>query len=159
MKNTTVVTITIAIAMAAVGVAGGKWWESRNRPADAGAVAASSPAAADSAPKQRKVLYYRNPMGLPDTSPVPKKDPMGMDYIAVYEGEDQDKGSAGQVRINADKVQTLGVRVETVARRPVSRVVRASGRVEPDERRIYTVTAKFEGYVERLHVNSPRRPN
>jgi hypothetical protein len=25
-------------------------------------------------------------MGLPDTSPVPKKDPMGMDYIAVYEG-------------------------------------------------------------------------
>ena len=32
-----------------------------------------------------KVLYYRNPMGLPDTSPVPKKDRMGMDYIAVYE--------------------------------------------------------------------------
>ena len=28
------------------------------------------------------VLYYRNPMGLPDTSPVPKKDSMGMDYIA-----------------------------------------------------------------------------
>src|SRR5581483_5252179 len=35
----------------------------------------------------RKILYYRNPMGLPDTSPVPKKDPMGMDYIPVYEGE------------------------------------------------------------------------
>jgi membrane fusion protein, copper/silver efflux system len=29
----------------------------------------------------RKILYYRNPMGLPDTSPVPKKDWMGMDYI------------------------------------------------------------------------------
>jgi Cu(I)/Ag(I) efflux system membrane fusion protein len=29
----------------------------------------------------RKLLYYRNPMGLPDTSPVPKKDWMGMDYI------------------------------------------------------------------------------
>lgn len=37
----------------------------------------------------RKVLYYRNPMGLPDTSQTPKKDPMGMDYIPVYEGEDQ----------------------------------------------------------------------
>jgi hypothetical protein len=24
-------------------------------------------------------LYYRNPMGLPDISKVPKKDPMGMD--------------------------------------------------------------------------------
>ena len=34
------------------------------------------------AKKERKLLYYRNPMGLPDTSPTPKKDPMGMDYIA-----------------------------------------------------------------------------
>ena len=33
---------------------------------------------------ERKVLYYRNPMGQPDTSPVPKKDSMGMDYIPVY---------------------------------------------------------------------------
>ncbi|HNS94316.1 MAG TPA: efflux RND transporter periplasmic adaptor subunit, partial [Thauera sp.] len=32
---------------------------------------------------ERKILYYRNPMGLPDTSPVPKKDSMGMDYIPV----------------------------------------------------------------------------
>ena len=36
----------------------------------------------------RKVLYYRNPMGLRDTSPVPKKDTMGMDYIPVYEEKD-----------------------------------------------------------------------
>src|SRR5512135_2000247 len=27
---------------------------------------------------ERKILYYRNPMGLADTSPVPKKDSMGM---------------------------------------------------------------------------------
>src|SRR5258705_6519969 len=26
-----------------------------------------------------RILYYRNPMGLPDTSPTPKKDSMGMD--------------------------------------------------------------------------------
>ncbi|MEO8684642.1 MAG: efflux transporter periplasmic adaptor subunit, partial [Devosia sp.] len=43
-------------------------------------------AAVGEAPQgQRKILYYRNPMGLPDTSPVPKKDSMGMDYIPVYE--------------------------------------------------------------------------
>ncbi|CAK0761170.1 membrane fusion protein, copper/silver efflux system [Azospirillaceae bacterium] len=35
----------------------------------------------------RKILYYRNPMGLPDTSPVPKKDTMGMDYVPVYADE------------------------------------------------------------------------
>ena len=33
-----------------------------------------------------KILYYRNPMGLPDTSPVPKKDWMGMDYIPGLRG-------------------------------------------------------------------------
>ena len=34
---------------------------------------------------EREIRYYRNPMGLPDISPVPKKDSMGMDYIPVYE--------------------------------------------------------------------------
>ena len=36
----------------------------------------------------KRILYYRNPMGLPDISKTPKKDSMGMDYIPVYEGED-----------------------------------------------------------------------
>ena len=47
----------------------------------------------------RRIKYYRNPMGLADTSPVPKKDPMGMDYIPVYEGEDQ--GAPGTVKVSA----------------------------------------------------------
>lgn len=41
--------------------------------------------------KGRKILYYRNPMGLPDTSPTPKKDSMGMDYIPVYQDEQADE--------------------------------------------------------------------
>src|SRR5215472_11374346 len=49
--------------------------------------AASVPVSAAAPPPasagERKILYYRNPMGLPDTSPVPKKDSMGMDYIPV----------------------------------------------------------------------------
>ena len=32
-----------------------------------------------------KILYYKDPMGGPETSPVPKKDSMGMDFIPVYE--------------------------------------------------------------------------
>ena len=31
--------------------------------------------------------------------------------------------------------------------------VRAAGRIEPDERQTFTIAAKFEGYVERLHAN------
>src|SRR5215216_4089104 len=51
---------------------------------------------------QGKIRYYRNPMGLPDTSPTPKKDSMGMDYIAVYEGEDE---GGSTVTLAPEKVQ------------------------------------------------------
>jgi len=102
----------------------------------------------------KKLLYYRNPMGLPDTSPTPKKDPMGMDYIAVYEGEQDDApAGASQIRISTEKIQKLGVRTEAAQFRTLDRSVRAAGRIEPDERRLFTIAPKFEGYVERLHVN------
>jgi Cu(I)/Ag(I) efflux system membrane fusion protein len=119
------------------------------------APAAPAPPAA-AAP--RKLLYYRNPMGLPDTSPVPKKDSMGMDYIAVYEGEDDAGAAAGEIRISTEKVQKLGVRTEPAALRELARQVRASGRVEIDERRLVNVAPKFEGWVERLHVNATGQP-
>jgi Cu(I)/Ag(I) efflux system membrane fusion protein len=35
-------------------------------------------------PQAPKILYYKDPMGGPDKSPVPKKDSMGMDYLPVY---------------------------------------------------------------------------
>ncbi|MBF0184023.1 MAG: efflux RND transporter periplasmic adaptor subunit [Magnetococcales bacterium] len=49
-----------------------------------GQIQAAEPATQEGKGEARKILYYRNPMGLPDTSPVPKKDSMGMDYIPVY---------------------------------------------------------------------------
>jgi RND family efflux transporter MFP subunit len=38
---------------------------------------------------ERKVLYYRNPMDPSITSPVPAKDSMGMEYIAVYADDEK----------------------------------------------------------------------
>ncbi len=148
------------LAAAAIG-AGGYWFGARRQAASDTAAAAPQPAAsASAAPKTRKLLYYRNPMGLPDTSPTPKKDPMGMDYIAVYEGEDQDAGSTSgnAIRISTEKIQKLGVRVETAGMRALGKTVRAAGRVEPDERHVYAIAPKFEGYVERLHVNVTGQP-
>ena len=80
----------------------------------------------------RKIKYYRNPMGLPDTSPVPKKDSMGMDYIAVYEGEDSDDGS---VKLSPGKIQRTGVKSEPAAPRVIRTVIRAPGTIQLDERR------------------------
>jgi Cu(I)/Ag(I) efflux system membrane fusion protein len=104
---------------------------------------------------ERKLLYYRNPMGLPDTSPVPKKDAMGMDYVPVYEGE---ADSGNQLNIAIDKVQKLGVKSEAAALRELNRTLRVTGRIETDERRTYTIAPKFEGWVERLYVNTTGQP-
>ncbi len=149
-------TASALLSIVALGaVAGGSYWLGTRSPAPT--LASAGPAAAASAPQARKLLYYRNPMGLADTSPTPKKDSMGMDYVAVYEGEDasgSDPASASQVRISTDKVQKLGVRTEPAALRPLGSTLRAAGRVEVDERRVVTVAAKFEGYVERLQVNA-----
>ncbi len=107
----------------------------------------------DTATAERKVLYYRNPMGLPDTSPVPKKDAMGMDYVPVYAGEAGPGGSTA-VDVSPDKVQRLGVRAEAAALRELNQTLLATGRIEVDERHTYTIAPKFEGWVERLYVNA-----
>ena len=107
------------------------------------------PAAAAGGP--RKILYYRNPMGLPDTSPIPKKDWMGMDYIPVYEGEEQDDGKT--VKVSLDKVQRSGVRTETVDARVIVRPVRAVGTVMHDESRLTIVTMRSDGFIEDLFVS------
>jgi Cu(I)/Ag(I) efflux system membrane fusion protein len=94
---------------------------------------------------ERRIKYYRNPMGLPDTSPVPKKDSMGMDYIPVYEGEDSDDGS---LRLSPGKIQRTGVKSEPVVRQPIKSMIRAPGTVQEDERRVSVVALRFEGFVE-----------
>jgi Cu(I)/Ag(I) efflux system membrane fusion protein len=98
----------------------------------------------------RKILYYRNPMGLPDTSPVPKKDWMGMDYIPVYEGEEDDGIS---VSVSLDRVQRSGVRSEPAELRNIARPVRAPGIAKPDERTLRSVTLRADGFIEELYVS------
>ncbi len=152
-------TIIGALVLLGAGVAG--YWLGTRTVAQEPA----APAMAKAAKAERKLLYYRNPMGLPDTSPVPKKDSMGMDYVAVYEGgEEQDSGkqtaslSSGQVKISVEKVQKLGVKTEHVAKRALNKTVRAAGRVEVNERNIHNIAPKFEGWIEKLHVKTTGEP-
>src|SRR6202171_1492803 len=100
---------------------------------------ASAPEAAPAAPTDRKIKYYRNPMGLPDTSPAPKKDSMGMDYIPVYEGEDSDTGS---VKLSPGKIQRTGVKSEPAAPRVIRTAIRAPGTVQLAERRVSRLSVR-----------------
>jgi membrane fusion protein, copper/silver efflux system len=103
-----------------------------------------SPEGLPSTAAARKIKYYRNPMGLPDTSPVPKKDPMGMDYIAVYEGDDADDGS---VKLSPGKIQRTGAKSEPAAKRVIRTMIRAPGTIALDERRISVIAMRSESFV------------
>lgn len=96
---------------------------------------------------QRKIKYYRNPMGLPDTSTTPKKDSMGMDYIPVYEGEDADDGS---VKLSSGKIQRAGVQSEPAARRVIRTLVHTPGTIQLDERRISVISMRAESWVQKV---------
>ncbi|MDD5630539.1 MAG: efflux RND transporter periplasmic adaptor subunit [Methylococcales bacterium] len=115
------------------------------------AVYAEDSTATSSSPKTGKILYYRHPMGAADTSPVPKKDEMGMDYLPVYESE---RARPGQIQISPEKIQQLGVKTATVAKRALNLSIRALGSIQIDERRVHTVSPKFEGWIQRLYVNT-----
>ena len=95
----------------------------------------------------RKILYYRNPMGLADTSPVPKKDSMGMDYIPVYEGDDTDDGS---IKLSPGKIQRTGVKSAPVERRAIRTLVRAPGTIQLDERRLSVIAMRSESFVQKV---------
>ena len=100
-----------------------------------------------------KILYYRHPMGQPDTSPVPKKDSMGMDYIPVY--EDEISGQASEVsghaaiHIPLERQQLMGVKLGTVEKRPLKKEIRTSGRVAFDAE-LYTAQREFVSAVAGL---------
>jgi Cu(I)/Ag(I) efflux system membrane fusion protein len=100
--------------------------------------------------RDRKIVYYRNPMGLPDVSPTPKKDSMGMDYIPVY--ADEASAPNGTVQVSLDKIQRGGVRTTRVERRHLTKTVRAAGTVVPNEAGQAVVAVKFDGFIEALAV-------
>jgi Cu(I)/Ag(I) efflux system membrane fusion protein len=115
--------------------------------ADIGLAEASAQETRPAAPTDRKIKYYRNPMGLPDTSPMPKKDPMGMDYIAVYEGEDADDGS---VKLSPGKIQRTGAKSEAASPRVIRTIIRAPGTIQLDERRVSVISMRSESYVQKI---------
>lgn len=97
-----------------------------------------------------EILYYKNPMGQPDTSPVPKKDSMGMDYIPVYASAASEPG----VRVVPEMIQTMGIRTVPAEVAQFGRSLRAFGVVETNERLENVSVARLEGWIEDLTVRA-----
>jgi Cu(I)/Ag(I) efflux system membrane fusion protein len=100
----------------------------------------------------QKLLYYRNPMNPAVTSPVPRKDEMGMDYVPVYaESGDDDTGA---IQLSATMVNNLGVRTVAAHQGQLDTSIQTVGTLAYDERGRIEVRVRAEGYVERLSVRA-----
>lgn len=97
-------------------------------------------------------LYWKAPMDPTYVRDAPGKSPMGMDLVPVCPGAGG-SAPAGGIRIDPSVVQSVGVRTAPVARRDLSRKVRAVGRVDYDERLVTHVHTKIQGWVEKLEVD------
>jgi membrane fusion protein, copper/silver efflux system len=105
----------------------------------------------------KRILYYVDPMHPAYKSDRPGTAPdCGMALEPVYDGDDLAQKvqlPAGAVAISSDKQHLIGVRVEPVERNSGSRVVRTTGRVVPDDNRVFRLMAGTDGWIESLQDN------
>ncbi len=99
--------------------------------------------------KERKILYYRNPMNPSITSPTFMKDSMGMDYIPVYADEEtlsapEQQGLA--VKISSAQQELIGVKTELAVSRHLMRVIRTVAKIAYDPELYKTEQEFIEAY-------------
>lgn len=101
----------------------------------------------------RKVLFYRSPMNPNVTSPVPRKDEMGMDYVPVYADDARSPPGFSTVHIDPEQQRLIGLKSVEVQRGTLAGAIRTTGRIAFDEQRLVKVTARFDGYIEKLFAD------
>jgi membrane fusion protein, copper/silver efflux system len=122
----------------------GSWYTHRDDPTNA-------------ATGGRKVLYYVDPMHPAYRSDKPGIAPdCGMELVPVYADGNvagtpgRDQAAAGAVRVSADHQQAIGVRVGVVEKASGSRMLRTTGRVAPDEGRLYRLNASTDFWIREV---------
>ena len=64
----------------------------------------------------------------------------------------------GAVRLDPEAVRRLNVRTASASRRDIDRVIRTVGNLEFDQQRMVTVTTKYQGWIEKVHVANVGAP-
>ena len=93
------------------------------------------------------VKYYRSTMTPGEISPTPRKDSMGMDMVPVFESDESMLTLSEHARAMAS------VETAPVERRKLSREIRAVGKVQYNESALSTITARVDGYIEKLFID------
>jgi RND family efflux transporter MFP subunit len=104
-----------------------------------------------------KVLYWQDPMHPAYKSDKPGKAPdCGMDLVPIYEnaaGQAESNLPEGAFQITPEKQQLIGVQYGEVVYQPVSKTLRAVGRLTYDETKIARIHTKIEGWIEQVYVD------
>jgi RND family efflux transporter MFP subunit len=113
--------------------------------------AQNQPAAASAtAPKERKVKYWRAPMNPNYISDKPGKSPMGMDLVPVYEDEQaQETG----IRVDPGFLQNFAVRTVKAETGSIPVDIRTVGLLNYNDKNLAFINTKFEGWIEKVYVN------
>lgn len=110
----------------------------------------------------KTVKYWYDPMVPNQKFDKPGKSPfMDMQLEPKYANTGSDGEVAGEdsgVVISSQTVQNLGIRLEKVTSKSFGESFSAVGRIEPDERRLYSVQTRIPGFVERLSVRAVGDP-
>ena len=94
------------------------------------------------------------------TAPA-KADDLDMSGLTMESLQKQGKMvevAPGTVQISPERQQLIGVRIGTVEKRPLQKVIRTNGRVEFDEKRLATISPKIGGWIEELYVDFTGAP-
>lgn len=98
----------------------------------------------------------------PDRKSVPAAEHPGHEAAPRADVQEAQKEEPAEepptVEIPVDRQQMIGVKTVEVTVRPLQKAIRTVGRIEYDERKLATVNAKFEGWIEKLHVDYAGRP-
>lgn len=100
---------------------------------------------------ERKIKFYKSTMTPGEISPKPGKDSMGMEMVPVY---DDASASTTNIQIDAATIQRMNLRTALVEHGPVHREFRTVGTVTYNEQGLRDVTTKYEGWLEKLLVNT-----
>ena len=157
MKISTRVALVVAVA----GAAGFTWWWTQGAaptPGGAGAAGHAAHAAAAAPAPEPKVLFWYDPMKPDVHFDKPGKSPfMDMELLPKY-AEGSAAADGAIVEVDPRMAQNLGIRTAPVTRGEIAHSVDAVGAVEVDERLMYAIESRAEGWVEMLAVRAVGDP-
>jgi RND family efflux transporter MFP subunit len=107
------------------------------------------------APAEKKTTRYHCPMHPHYISDRPGDCPIcGMKLVPIEEeGITVSVPGLADVKISPERQQLIGVKTGAVERRPLSRAIRAVGKVDYDERKVTHIHARIQGWIQRLFVD------